>query len=421
MNETSVSVSPGNPMTVVAAWNYVRPVGASGANRNGFAASVDGGQIWTEYLQTGVPGAGDPMTAADPRTGTLWVGADFNAGFWVARWNGAGFDPPVTFPWPTSTDKPLMAAGPRPNQPNTTRLYVTFWAGFGTHPLTWSDDFGSTWEPNPVFTPNPPTHVCESTLPRIGPNGAVYIFTWDRAFGVYLLRSRAEDGAGRPVFDAPIRIATRLDWWPATSVNQNERIPGSFNAAPFTSGAVDPVNGTLYCVFIDSTAMTCTNGCQQYDVDMYFTKSPTAPGQIAGDTWSTPRRILGNDGPPYDQFFPWLEVDQNGRLHLLFLDTRGTAHSDTDYPAQLRTQYAYSTNDGDTWSESTIAPHWTGTPPPPAPAVWPFSDVWCGEYIGLAATSTRVDAVYPATRGPDVVLPEWPPEERIWTNVITWP
>ncbi|MBI5863963.1 MAG: hypothetical protein HZB38_05565 [Planctomycetes bacterium] len=360
------------------------------------------------------------MTGADPRTGTLWVGAASNASFFVAKWNGAGFEPASTFAWVESTDKPFMAAGPRPGQPNTTRLYVSFWATSGRY-LTWSDDFGATW-PGNLPLPSPPAGLSISTLPRVGPNGELYIFTDDGRFGIYLIRSLSEN-AGTPNLEQPIRIATRLDTWDPGRPEFNVRIPGYFNAAPYTHGAVDPVSdGTLYCVYHDTTRALCSccpEVCTAWDIDIYFVMSTDF-----GATWTpVPQRILGADHVPYDQFFPWIEavrspVERSAtRLDLVFFDTRGAVHTDADYPALLRTQYAWSNDRGATWQETTVAPRFAG-----APAVWRATDTWYGEYIGMASAPTLAVPVYP-TGGPGPAFnpPDWPPEEHIWANPIIWP
>ncbi len=75
--EVSLAATTGG--VLVAAWNDLREAGATGEWRLGWASSDDGGLTWNDDLLR-PPGAlpndfeGDPMTAFDPRTGTLWVG-----------------------------------------------------------------------------------------------------------------------------------------------------------------------------------------------------------------------------------------------------------------------------------------------------------------------------------------------------------
>ena len=80
------------------------------------------------------------------------------------------------------------------------------------------------------------------------------------------------------------------------------------------------LNGTLYAVFPDTTDQVGS----QFNVDVYFTKSFDQ-----GDSWLAPV-ILNGEGPFVgDQFFPWIETDSSGRLHVVYLDSRNTSQPDS--------------------------------------------------------------------------------------------
>jgi len=184
-NETTVSASDANPLEIIAGWNDWRRSGSSELINAAFSLSMDGGQTWTDFLirpptpnQSGVEG--DPMTAADPRTGTLWAGAisfsaGSNSGIFVARKDPGEttFHPAVMARTSNGTDKCWMAAGPRPGLPDTTRLYVAYNEG-----VIWSDNMGDTWT-SPVSLGSG-----LGFLPRIGPNGELYIVYWDGGTGM---------------------------------------------------------------------------------------------------------------------------------------------------------------------------------------------------------------------------------------------
>jgi hypothetical protein len=145
-NESSIAVSPARPLELVAAWNVYR----EGSPRCGTGLSMDGGATWIDALlrppaQHQNPTEGDPMTAADPRTGALWAGGlsfGFNGGVFVARKNpgDAFFQPTVMVRVTFSPDKPWMAAGPAPGDPGSTRVYVAYNEG-----LSISSDMGDSW------------------------------------------------------------------------------------------------------------------------------------------------------------------------------------------------------------------------------------------------------------------------------------
>ncbi len=361
-NETTIAAADVRSGEVVAAFNDWR----DGYVRVGVGVSQDGGGTWTDFLLRPPAGhlssaEGDPMTAYDRRTGTLWAGGvtyDHDELF-VARLQ------PGTTSFETSVvindgadfvDKGFMGTGPRPGQPDSTRLFVSY------HPfLQYSDDLGDSWS-TPVALDGGFGH-----LPRVGPAGEVHIAYWDLGFGINIQQSF--DG-GDSVGD-PIQIASRVD----TDV-WGDNYPGEFRVWPFTYIAVDPATGTLYCVWHDVTGYSGGNA----NVDLLFARSDD------GSSWTTPVVINGDSDPAGDQFFPWLEVDERGWLHMMFLDTRNTVQSDGDLPAFIDAYYSFSQDGGTTWTEYRLTPT-------------PFEDngSWfIGDYCGLTVVGDRVYPVYPA-------------------------
>jgi hypothetical protein len=379
--ETAALSLPSNPSEVFAAWYDGRqiPGTPNTLTRLAMAASKDGGQTWNESLLDVPPEllsriAADPMLTYDPRTGTVWLGGvslGSNAGVFVYRKDpgAASFGPPVTVIKDPAVDKPWMAAAADPQDPTRTRLYITHNLG-----LQISTDLGNTWSA-PV-----PLGEYPAFQPRTGPNGELYIAYWDLADGVMIRRSF--DG-GRTL-SAPIRAATRRDFWPLQQAGS--RFPGKFRAAPFAYLAVDPRNGTLYVVYFDTTSVV--NG--RYDVDLYMTRSTDR-----GTTWSVPKVINGDATPPGDQFFPWIEVDAKGRLHVVFYDTRNTPQEDDSAEAWIDAYYTVSADGGATWSEHrlTPAPFSSISPKPPG-----ILSQFIGDYNGLAVAGDRAWPVYMSTQ-----------------------
>ncbi|MEE9130321.1 MAG: sialidase family protein, partial [Phycisphaerales bacterium] len=168
-NETTAAANAMDPLRVTAGWNDYR----QNAWRCGFSLSFDGGETWSDFLlrppapnQSGVEG--DPFTAFDDRTGTLWAGGmSFagNGGIFVAR-----LDPdqqefnPTLMADGAGVDKAWMAAGSMPGNPDSTRLYIAYNLG-----IIRSDDMGDTWT-NPQGLGSG-----IGFLPRVGPNGEVYV------------------------------------------------------------------------------------------------------------------------------------------------------------------------------------------------------------------------------------------------------
>lgn len=384
-NEVSVVVQPSVPTRLIIGWNDWRESGSSEVIRTAYAISRDGAMTWSDELLRPPPLAqddidGDPMTAIDPRTGTMWAGGiafTQNGGVYVARLDpGASVFAPSVLAFDGAADKGWMAAGPRPGEPDSTRVYIAFNRG-----LIWSDDMGGTWTA-PVQIGSGLGH-----LPRVGPGGEVYIAWWDLN-GNYLLTSSFDGGQSF----VTLPIATRLDAWGFAGAS---RFPGTFRVPPLIHFDVDPRHGALSALYCDTTEMIGADA----NVDVYFTRSTDQ-----GATWSAPAVINTDAVVPGDQFFSWLETDDAGRLHAVFLDSRHTAQADGTQHGMLDVYYAWSGDDGATWEEIRL----TSAP-------WDSDDdglnrvsQFIGDYLGLDVAGNRAYPAYLSTAGgdPDIYVHE---------------
>ncbi len=380
-NEFSAAASPLDPLRVTAGWNDYR----QNAWRCGFTLSFDGGETWSDFLlrppaanQSGVEG--DPFTAFDDRTGTLWAGGmsfGGNGGVFVARLDPdqQEFNPTLMADPGGNVDKAWMAAGSMPGNPDSTRLYIAYNLG-----IIRSDDMGDSWT-NPQGLGSG-----IGFLPRVGPNGEVYVIYWDFGAGVKLKRS-LNGGAF-----TTHTIATRMDVW---GTQDGSRFPGVFRVPPMNSLDVDMNDGTLYAVYFDTTNIVDGNA----NVDLYFTKSTDQ-----GTTWTTPVVINGDADPPGDQFFSWIEVDDHGRIHIVFLDSRHTVQDDNVVNGMFDAYYTFSDDGGDTWNEFRLTPNsWN--------SAFSFGGSFIGDYLGMAVAGDRVYPIYLDTSNGDA---------DTYTNVIVF-
>ena len=383
-NETTAAATEMDPLRIVAGWNDYRQ---SSAIRSAFTLSFDGGQTWSDFLlrppapnQASVEG--DPFTAFDDRTGTLWAGAisfASNGGLYVARLDPdqTEFAPSVMADVGGGIDKGWMAVGTAPGVPDSTRLYIAYNLG-----VIRSDSMGDTWT-NPLSL-----GFGLGYLPRVGPNGEVYIAYWDTGSGVKLKRSL--DGGSSFTTHT---IATRMDVW---GTQDGSRFPGAFRVPSLNYLDVDMNNGNLYAVYFDTTDIVDGNA----NVDLYFNKSTDQ-----GTTWTTPVVINGDNDPPGDQFFPWLEVDKRGRIHIVFLDSRHTIQDDNVFNGMFDAYYTYSDDGGDTWHEFRLTPNsWN--------SALSVGGIFIGDYLGMAVAGDRVYPIYLDTSKGDA---------DIYTNVVVFP
>jgi hypothetical protein len=371
-NETSIAVSEANPLVVVGSWNDYR----DGNVRLGVGLSTDGGATWSDSvirpdMAFQAPLEGDPMTAFCNRTGTLWVGGlsfGGNGGIFVARKDpgDAAFQAPVMARISGSVDKGWMAAGAAPGMPDQTQLYVAYNEGLIT-----SSDMGATW--------SAPASLGTGLgfLPKVGPAGELYIGYWDTSGASDTHRIiRSFDGGATLL--PPVLVAQRMDVWGA----DGSRFPGDFRVVPLQGLAVDPNTGDVYFVYPDTTDVAAGNS----NVDIYFTRSVDQ-----GATWSVPVVINDDASRPADQFFPWIEVDRTGRLHMLFFNTRHNQQDDAAFQGLVDAYYSYSDDGGGSWMETRL----TGSS---------FSSIndgfgggFLGDYLGLATAGGRALPFYCAS------------------------
>lgn len=367
-NETTIGSPASDPLVVVGGWNDYR----QGPPRTGVGLSLDGGLTWSDFLlrppapnQSNVEG--DPMTAFDDRTGTVWAGGiSFagNGGVFAARKDPGSptFGNAVMAFTGGGPDKGWMAAGPDPAAPDTaTLVYIAY--NFGVQV---SADMGDTW--------SAPTSLGSGLgfLPRVGPAGELYVGYWDVSDKVRLRRSF--DGGA--TYSPPITIADRMDVWGI----DGSRFPGEYRVASLLGLDVDPNTGDLYCVYPDTTDFPGGDA----NVDVYFTRSSDQ-----GSTWSTPT-IVNGDGAPFtgDQFFPWIEVDRQGRLHVVYYDTRFNAQADSAPQGLIDATYAISDDQGATWTEARL------TQQSFTSATDGFGGAFVGDYLGLATSGGRTWPLY---------------------------
>jgi len=90
-----------------------------------------------------------------------------------------------------------------------------------------------------------------------------------------------------------------------------------------------------------------------------------------------------------DQIFPWLEIDNKGRFHLLYLDTRNKAQSDSSDEGWYDAYYAYSVDGTKPWKEFRLTKQPWGS----------HNDgisgrSFIGDYLGMGVSNNSAWPVY---------------------------
>ncbi len=360
-NETAVAYSLDALTTAVAASNDYIDGGL------GIYTTHDGGNHWNSvYLTPRVPETGDFCTGGDPSVvysardhafyasqlcfmrfhpesevqviestdgGDHWTGARFSSEV-ITNWNGSGFDPSVFY------DKELLAVDNNPASPHYGRLYVTFIkfhfdeTGFGDYcpvQLAYTDDVDpnndgsltdTVWSHTPVVPDNPGGNGTGPTanqwaIPVVDDQGGLDISyasedcntSFDRA----LLFKRSTNGGAS---FGPQRKINKPGQW-KDNPNLSDLLPNKNARIPLSpSMDFDPQLGALVYVVQNNI----NAGSSGADISGAFSTD-------YGTTWSDMQFVshLGSTvgaGAPNDQFFPWVSVDPQGGIHVIWFDNR---------------------------------------------------------------------------------------------------
>lgn len=136
---------------------------------------------------------------------------------------------------------------------------------------------------------------------------------------------------------------------------------------------------TIYVAFTDSTAATSGTAANNH------ARIQVAWSRNGGSTWQVRTPHATADANTVDRFHPWLKVDSNGRVHVVFYDTRNSVNR-----AGVDFYYSYSENGGDTWSAPTRLTS-VNMPKPGDNFEW-------GDYNGLDMVLTQALGIYTDNR-----------------------
>jgi len=362
--EASVIINPANTdeIMVVAMGNW-------------YYTSIDGGYTWTDgTLQSTWGVQADPVALVDNNGQFYYLHLPDVIERVVchrrdnisAPWS---VESTVAYNGTHETDKEWATYDPVEDRIYLSWTYFDTWGS--SNPLdssciylSWTGDGGESWN-EPVRISDQKgnaqggNYSMHGSYPATGSNGEVYICWWGPD-GLMFDRSLDQ---GITWLNEDINVTNQ-------HVNWIYNIPGVQLGVSFPIIACDRSggsnNGNIYICWADQR-----NGYN--DTDVFMVKS-----EDGGLSWSIPTRI--NDDPPdRHQFFPFLTVDQvNGKVWLVFFDRRN--HSDTNTDVYM----AVSEDGGENFTNFEVSE---------TPFV-PYSTVWFGHYIGLAAED-------------DLVIPVW--------------
>lgn len=438
-NEEQAWICPVDSNVVVANWRDF----ILGYRQIGVGRSVDGGQSWSYHL---IPDydqffglsarQSDPtltvdrfgnyyMTALDYNP--MWVDSSSTISVYVSQdkgdtWSGPF---PAVIPFSDNFEDKQFTTVDRTGGPYDGNFYMA-WARFpGNDPnrimFVRSTDGGQTFDPAIVLGPNQSSTGCGSTVYGAGQFANVLVesdgdlhalwvgITLDSGMTCspsWYLKQRTSTDGGQ-TFGPERNLLPVSYWWNTRGGIAVYSQPAA--DADITGG---PFDGNLYISFTN-------RGPEDSYGDVDFIRSTDG-----GQTWSA-RRAINDDGNPLvENFHPWLHVNQEGVIIVIFYDQRLNAPTYESFDLFA----AYSFDGGETFTSNhritTVSSSPYNLRMPVTSEKWNWVDLdgddpipteanpnagLLGEYIAVSAYYDKVSAVWTDSRdgNSDVYTANW--------------
>lgn len=311
--ESAVAINPVNRDLVIAGTN-----GTDADFRQIMWRSTDGGETWS--LAGNLPG---PETCCDPTVdwsidGTIAYTASLTTcGFsgcgvhaYRSTDNGATWVTPVQLV-ASGADKEYMHVDRVAASPHSDNIYLAWHEG-NVQKFARSTDLGLTY--SPVLT-------LDSTRRGIGSdltsdtNGNVYYFypTIDSANPAQVRVLKSSDGGA--TFAPAVVVAPLNDRFDFAIPAMDVRRAFIYVSAD-TDLSGGPFANRIYATWTDTTAAESGTPANNH------ARIVVARSADGGATWNTTLAHESDDLDTVDRFHPWLKVDEVGRVHVIYYDTR---------------------------------------------------------------------------------------------------
>jgi hypothetical protein len=332
-NEPSIAVDPTNPNHIVIGWRQFDDVN-NNFRQAGYGYSTDGGMSWTfpGVIEAGIFRS-DPVLDFDAEGNFYYNSLTSNSGVYTCKvfksTNGGAS-------WDLGTearggDKQWMTID-RTTGPGSGNIY-SFWTSYfsSCQPgfFTRSANAGESYENCVTVTGSP----YWGTM-AVGPSGALYIAGVGALEGITVAKSINAQTPG-----------STISWGYPSSADVDGNIVGQ-----------DPINpvGILGQANID---VDCSNGPGRGNVYVMASvarQSVTDPADVmfakstdGGLTFGPAQRLNTDVSTSNYQWFGTMSVAPNGRIDVIWLDTRDAPYTGSYLSALY---YCYSDNQGQTWS-----------------------------------------------------------------------
>jgi hypothetical protein len=373
--ESAIAINPVNSNQVIAGSN-----GPGSGQRMHF--STNGGSTWTQVtLPLG-------STCCDPAVdwssdGTKAYAATLGisggcCGVWIYRsgdggatWSDLGADPRRELTTNTS-DKEYIHVDTFATSPFKDNLYVT-WHDGNVMKFARSTDQAQTFGATITISGGGQQGIgSDITTDK---NGNVYYF-WPAFNTKQMLMKKSTDG-GATFPNPAVVVATTADAFDFAIPVMEARRVFMYNAADvdYSNG---PFANSIYVSWTDNTVS------EQGTPANNHARIQVAYSRDGGATWTVRTPHPTADQNTVDRFHQWLEVTDDGAIHLIYYDTNLSASRQA---ADI--YHSVSTDGGDTWTQQRLT---TASSPNIADGF-----EW-GDYNGLSAVGNDLLAIYTDNR-----------------------
>jgi len=367
-NEPSIAVDPNNPNRMAIGWRQFDSIG-SNFRQAGIGYSTDGGLTWIAGVLTPGQFRSDPVLESDADGNFFFssLTSTTSASTFKSIDGGATWGEPVNS---FGGDKQWMAID-RTNGQGRGNVYQHWNEQFSSVPntsFTRSTNGGASYA---APTSGPVPYTKWGTV-DVGSNGTVYIAgsTLNETGQLFSKSSNAKDSSQPPVFSASKSISLGGTHAFGQSINPDGLSGQIWIAADHSQTAN---GGNIY-------VLGSVNPPGADPLDVMFIRSTDD-----GATWSAPTRINNDaDGDAF-QWFGTMSVAPNGRIDVVWNDTRGPTNiSSTLY-------YSYSLDGGLSWNGNTPL-----TVPFDQALGYPSQDK-IGDYYDMTSTNDAAHLAFAAT------------------------
>ncbi len=334
-NEPSIAIDPTNPNRIVIGWRQFDNI-SSNFRQAGYAYTLDGGQTWT------FPGVIDPgVFRSDPV-----LDFDANGNFYynsltVDGYNNMSCDvfkiEDGGVEWDEGTfaqggDKQWMRIDKTDGigSGNNYSFWTSYWSICYPGSFTRSIDGCNSFEDCVEVSGDP----AWGTL-AVGPDEELYIVGTGYQYDIIVVKSTTAHNPFSPVswdFYTPVNLDGELSGW--GGVNPEGLLGQAWIDVDISDG---PGHGNVYVL------ASVQRNSNSDPADVMFAKSTDG-----GQTFTAPIRINNDPGTNNYQWFGTMSVAPNGRIDVVWLDTRDAPAG--SYLSAL--YYSYSIDQGETWSEN---------------------------------------------------------------------